>query len=209
MMWTAHKIALFPAPVRFCGVTVLPVTVGQFRILEHLESPYTCGGLAMPSDLTAAVVICSLPGRVGEWCVRRVWPFKVLQGIASLKARLARVDWKAESVRFGRWMKECSWMPERFKEENEKAGFTPSCPYSYRVAYMLMDRFTERQILGMPMPKAHLYALARAESQGAQFETLDEYRANGLPEGYAYHPKDYPEIDKTLHPEEYQEKVTP
>ena len=96
-------------------------------------------------------------------------------------------------------------MPERFKEQGEKSGNNPCTPYSYRLAYMLLDRFTEREILRMPLPKAHLYVLARAESGGSQFETLDEYQANGLPEGYAYHPKDFPEIDKTLHPEEYEE----
>jgi len=204
MLWTAHKIALFPAPVEIGKHRLMPLTLGQFLVLEHLESPYVSGGVALPHDLATALLVCSLPWRLAAWVIRRRRLFSLVLWLTF--RRMWRMDWQAESVRFGRWVHECTWMPERFREEGEKSGFPPCSPYAYRLAYMLMDRFTEREIMAMPMPKAHLYALARAESQGAQFERLDEYRANGLPEGYAYHPKDFPDIDRQLHPEDYIEK---
>jgi len=208
MLWTAHKIALFPARYRVGGQTLMPLTVGHFLVLEHLESPYVCGGPAMPHDLATALLVCSVPWRVAAWIIRR--PRLLKLALWLVFRRMGVIDWKPESVKFGRWISDCTWMPERFKQEGEKNGFPPCSPYAYRLAYMLMDRFSEREIMAMPMPKAHLYALARAESQGAQFERLDEYRENGLPEGYAYHPKDYPEIEQALHPEEHleQEQVT-
>jgi hypothetical protein len=70
MMWTAHKIGLFPSPVRVCGFTLMPPTVGQYQILEHLESPYLGGGRALASELYTAVLICWAPRWLGLFLVR-------------------------------------------------------------------------------------------------------------------------------------------
>jgi hypothetical protein len=78
MMWTAHKIALFPQPERICGLDLMPPTVGQYQILEHLESPYTCGGLPSLDELAGAAIVCRLPAALSLWCIRRRWPFALL-----------------------------------------------------------------------------------------------------------------------------------
>ena len=208
MMWTAHKIALFPAPVRVYGVRLMPPTLGQFMTLEHLESPYVNAGIAMPDDLILAVLVCAVPYWVGVRIIRSKRLCRWACRFIAWRAR--RVKWQAESRTFARWLHECTWQPERIVAEDEKAGWPACAPYAYRVAYSLMDRFTERELMRMPMPKVGLYMLAKAEAAGNQFGTLAEWKrvpnplgGVGLPEGYAYHYEDYPEIERILHPELY------
>jgi hypothetical protein len=51
--------AFIPVPCRILGVKLRPISIGSLIILNHSQSPFTCGGLPSITDLMAAVFICS------------------------------------------------------------------------------------------------------------------------------------------------------
>jgi hypothetical protein len=211
-MWTAHKIALFPNPVTVCGVELHPPTVGHYQILEHIENSYTCGGLESPEQLIVAVLVCSMRPR-RRFLFWRVSGFdramlmirvpeliKLRAWVVGLRMRRLGLDWKAESKRFRRFIDECSWVPERFKDITEKSSGMPNgVPSSYRIMNPLLKLgFSIDAIRGMSLPEANLHILAESANKGSEYESLEDYQAMGFPEGYAYHEEDYPHIKKMM-----------
>jgi len=199
MIWTAHKIALFPTPVKVCGVTLHPPTVGHFQILEHLENPYTCGGDATLEQLLSAVLVCQRSFSRGVRMIRSPIILALRMKWLALRMYRMKLEWKAESTRFRRFIDECSWVPERFKDEHEKMMLPNGIPTSYRIIDCLLScGFRDAEILDMPLPKANLHILAHSANKGSEYESLDDYKASGFPEGYAYHPEDWPTVKTML-----------
>lgn len=221
MMWTAHKIGLFPAPVKVCGMTLMPPTVGQYQILEHLESPYLGGEPALVTELYTAVLICRAPRWLGLFLVRHPlllgtclyfmatgwagllfitrspkWIQPLLRAVA-VRLQRGRPEWTEEHKTFHRWMQECTWLPEPFRDEGEKRPGASGIPSSYRMQDGLLGKFTLRQILAMPMPEANLRLLAQSANASRRYETPEEYAQMGYPEGYAYHEEDFPVLNET------------
>lgn len=200
-MWTLQKIALFPSPVKVCGVRLMPLTVGQLMLLEHFENPYLVGGMTSEAQLVMAVLTCRLPFGLMRWLVGH----PVLLGFACgwVRGRMVRggMRWTEEGRAFRRWIHECTWTPDRFRREGEPPPKPTGVPASYRIMAALLGKFRKAEILAMPMPEANLHALAASANSGAEYETPEEYSMmklpvapDGLPEGYAYHEEDYPEI---------------
>ena len=197
-MWTAQKIALFPTPVKVCGVTLLPPSVGALRVLEHLESPFVSGGQITAPDVYGAVAVCAWSYRRAVWSITKRAPFAWAIYRIGKRVRKLRLAWQDEAEKLRRFIHECCWVPERFKEEGEPQKGPNGVPASYRIVDCLLGKFTEREILNMPMPKANLYILAGSANKGSEFEALEQYIANGLPEAFAYHEEDFPDIREAM-----------
>jgi hypothetical protein len=193
-MWTLHKAALFPSVKRICGVPLNPPTVGHYAILETMESPFLYGGTALSGDLIGCVVLLSMNHARASRLIRHPILFGFLQWVFAWRMRRKGLTFEGESARLSRWISECTWFPERFVEPGTPPSFPSASPHAIRLLWILTEHFTEKEVLAMSIIKAHALALARAESNGNQYETKQEYFAQGLPEGYAYHKEDYPEI---------------
>jgi hypothetical protein len=200
----------------------MPPTVGQYQILEHLESPYLGGGRALASELYTAVLICWAPRWLGLFLVRHpkclgtciyfmaagwagllhvVAQPRWLRPISRwLEARVGRrrVEWVDEHQRFFRWMQECTWVPEPFRDENDPKPEAAGIPTSYRMQDGLIGKFTLREVLAMSMPEANLRLLAASANSGRKYETPEEYAKNAYPEGFAYHEEDFPTLVTTI-----------
>jgi hypothetical protein len=195
-MWTIHKAAFFPSPVRICGVSLMPPTVGHYAILEAIESPFLCGGNAKAGDLLGTVALLSVSHKTAAELVRRPARWGWRQRALAWRMRRKRLTLEDETRRLSRWMAECVWFPERFKDPaTEKPSFPSSVPHANKLVWILTEHFPKADVLAMNIIEAHCYALSRAEMVGNQFETLQEYQQVWLPEGYAYHPTEYPEIN--------------
>jgi hypothetical protein len=186
-MWTRHKVALFPDRAAVCGVSLLPPTVAQVRLLEHVESPLMTGGTATAGDLALLVILCWLPAGVGRWLLRH--GRLLAAAVAWVGWRARRSDWRQEVFVAQSWLDSCMWIPARIVSEKEQGGAPPyplASPYTARIIWHLCERFTERRVLAMSIVEASLYMLARAEAEGNQFETLDDFRRIGIEESEAY-----------------------
>lgn len=186
-MWTRHKVALFPDRAAVCGVSLLPPTVAQVRLLEHVDSPLMVGGTATSGDLALLVLICRLPAGVGRWLLRHG---RLLAcAVAWVGWRARKSDWRAEAFAAQAWLDSCMWLPARIVSEREQAaapGYPLASPYTARIVWHLCERFDERRVLAMSIVEATVYMLARAEANGNQFETLEDFRQIGIEETEAY-----------------------
>jgi hypothetical protein len=197
-MWTAHKIAMFPTPVKVCGVSLLPPSVGAFKILEHLENPYTCGGLETVESLFCAVLVCKYGYARSMRMIRNPVILALRMKWLAFRVRRLRLDWKKESVKFRRFVDECSWVPTRFVKDGEEHPLPNGVPMSYRIEDLIPSRYTESQIMDMPMPKANLHILAHSANKGSEYESAEDYQQAGYPEGYAYHEEDWPAVTEMM-----------
>jgi hypothetical protein len=197
-MWSIHKAALFPSVVRICGTPLNPPTVGHYAILEMMESPFLYSGKASIGDLCGTVALLKCDHVKAAWLVKNPARWGWRQWLVGRRMRRARLDLAEECQRLARWLGECVWFPERFKEPTDKPPFPSAVPHSVKLLWILTEHYTEREVMSMSIIKAHALSLARAEMNGNQYETEKEYRELGIPEEYAYHPEDFPEIKAAI-----------
>lgn len=197
-MWTLHKAALFPSRVRVCGVLLDPPTVGHYALLEAMESPFLFGGQVGVGDLLGTVILFSVSPARAAWLVSHPIIFGLRQRALAWRMRRLRLWFKDEVKKAERWIGECIWTPDRFETEGESKPYPSAVPHGIKLLWILTEHYSEKEVLNMSIIKAQCLALARAEMNGNQYETLAEYRQQMLPEDYAYHREDYPAISGAI-----------
>lgn len=180
--WTAHKAAWYPGKMRVCGRRLAPFTLGHLRLLECIESPYLSGGDAVRSDLYAAVAIISMPWRVARLFVgNEFWLSVAVWLVARKEGR--RFGWHEESQAFAKYVDDCLWVPEQYKQDGEEDGsvFGFSSSFSLRVALRLagsnvqaLSRYAVRQVWDIGIIEALALAVTASELSGRSYVTRDE-----------------------------------
>lgn len=184
----SHIAAWFPADVKIAGVRLSPPTLGQWRLLEAVGSPFAFGGDATVDDARFALALLSLPWRAGTEILRHPRRLRVRAAWKGMRAT-------AETVReLAEWC-DCAWAsPERYRRDGEVSGdgFEPCCGISVRYA-MRANRlnltglfpFRARTVWDLPIPFVLWGCVCASELDGAEFEAEDEPRVreswNGRP----------------------------
>lgn len=127
-----------------CGVEVLPLTLTHLCRLQCVGSPFTCGGVPVPSD--AAVLLWAVsPGYAPKAWFRRYLFTRGIRKIAFIDAVTGINAYMADSF---------------IDAPCGKEGFTPSYWSGFAsIIGLLSSEFgwSEREILGMPVKRVWQY----------------------------------------------------
>lgn len=129
-----HIAAWYPSAPVIAGVRLRPLTLGHWRILEAMDSPFASRSSRAPTleDVRAALCICSLS-------FKRAYKLSCnpyhLALVAMWRCRKASV---MDSVALNAYFNESWFKPERYVEESGNAAksraYAPCCGAAIRIA---------------------------------------------------------------------------
>ncbi len=169
-----HKAAWFPPILKIGGVRVAPPTLGQWRILELMESPFVRGGKAAAKDVRSALLVFKTPWRR---CRRAIMRHPKLFAWYAF-VRFWRVT-PIHCVEISAWLNEVWKHPEQYISDDAKPSqrFSP-CSSSTVILALSLTRMrlplitidTVASVWDLSVPEALLLIVADAERRGAEFE---------------------------------------
>lgn len=168
-----HTAAWFPSRVEIAGRRLMPPTLGHWRLLECVGSPFACGGRAADADTALALAILSRP-----W--RRAW--RMLRSPLRRALAVARRADAADALALSAWLDEAWWQPERYVKDGERrTSFAPCTPCSVRLAaaavrdgWLWLCPEKPESVWDMPIPLMLFSKIAFEEDDGAEYETPED-----------------------------------
>ena len=175
--WLAHKAVWFPGRMEICGHRLPPLTLGHVRLLEIIESPFLTGGESVgEADLAQAVAILRLPWRMARFVMGRPSLMRCVASWAVWRVN----DWHEEALALVKYIDDCMWSPEAYREDGEKdvAGvFGYASSFAMRLAWKLSSGAVptmRSRVWDLGITEALAWAVTSAELSGRGFVTRDE-----------------------------------
>lgn len=148
--------ARHPDRWRILGRRLGPFTVGRFDLIQNLDR-------SSATDFIAAILICSRPYKKAKNC--RLSLFDALWAIFALWAMNIRPElFDTAFDQFRLYLDEGNKEPNFWKKPSETR--TSSCPEVLSLLHDLGDRYTDEQIMEMPLAEARWRVLAPVEKGG-------------------------------------------
>lgn len=160
------------------GIKLKPLTLGHAILLDYIHSPCFTGAEVKREDLITAVYFLSKPFADG---------LKSLSNLDELKKDIAKTVkpngylFKYEFEAFKKYLSFYMKFPRRWDNGQAKDA---KVPWQFSILFMLLERFTEAEIMDMPITKAMCFCACFENAQGEsnlagmdQSELLDKWEA--------------------------------
>ena len=177
-MQSEYLAAAYPEPVTLLGQKLEKFSLGHFKLLTKLESPFLLGGSPQLFDLLLGVLVCSQPAAAAEhtvyfgltvprWHRLSNRTYRLAEIIEAWRKSIGAFDWEAKAVEFVRYLRAGSNCPKM--HEPEASARRPGAPFVERVQIILQGRlgYTISEALNCPWGEALHHYFAFWEMEGA------------------------------------------
>jgi hypothetical protein len=170
-----HKAIWFPSRVRIGGRRLGPVTLGQLRLLECVNSPFLYSGPIELADIALALLILSRPWRF----VRRLLPHPRFVFLLSPRLRASACTMIAATL--DAYIADELWTPDMFQTEGSfGSSFPAASGRATRLARVVagegpaVSPFPRRSVWDFTCREASYACMLAAEARGTEFVTREE-----------------------------------
>ena len=182
MEYVEHKAVWWPCAVCIAGLRIRPMTLGQLRLLDAVNSPFIAGGVADADDCAIALYLLSTPWRKAR---------KSLGAPALLAWRLRLIAWRrvgdvsTTARELEAFVSRVLWVPERYETAGAAASsFAPASGLAVRMAVRAARigigalghgrRGAWGCVWDIPVDAVLAYGSAAAETEGQEYQTRSE-----------------------------------
>jgi len=176
-MLACHQGAWLIRPGKVLHKRLQDFTVGHTYLLQAMESPFIQGGSADLLDLVSAVLVCSMP--FDKACTFLMQPIDNIARAAArwgFWCRLRGYTLDEEMQKFRAYIGAYTEMPDVYEDKNNFKRRESALPFGIRLAWLLMERMSEREAWNCPLSRALTYWQVDAESKGTDFESEEHIK---------------------------------
>jgi hypothetical protein len=181
MEYIAHKTVWWPGKMRIAGRTLRPMTLGQLRILEAVNSAYISGRPVDDADITLALYILTTPWRRARHGVHNA--YRMAWRMAWLRLRHGR-HLPVIAGQLREYVDVELWTPDRFEKAGTATFYNCATGIAVRMAMRAaalplqalchISATAWQCVWDVPVRAILCYGVAHAEIKGAEFMTVEE-----------------------------------
>lgn len=158
---------------------LLPLTIGHSLILDFISSPFFTGRPIQESDLITAIFFCSMNFEKGlHYLTNRD---EMNDDIQKWSKQLSKSnhDFETELAVFNKYLEYYMTFPRRWEDSTGKDS---KVPWQCSIIYLLLEKFSESDVMNMPLTKAMCWVACHNNQMGEnnlagmeQSELLDKW----------------------------------